>query len=503
MKKILPFLVLLFFFPPKTFAQMTPDCNVALETCKADCAKRQIYDREYKESATRTDFLSQCQSACQDASQWCLKQDSTTSCMTFAYHCQSQCPWSVLDYDHQRMNHTDSFRQCENSCNAGAQACEPFRKSLPPRKRTGDFDVCQEAQAACYADCIVEVKDLKQDFSIIDTDYPDKCAEACGKAVTQCQTSKAEKSCDTYETSCQSLCPSSVSVLNAGSKSDPMVQQWCRNSCAVGRAYCRSLLNLPIDRRTAPALVANPPAATPTALAAAPKPPDQKPSIFDIFKKPTNPPATKPPVANVNNAEICEKAESSCKADCRKNKIINVMSGGFIPIPQRYSTQGTDFWNQCEAACSAAKPTCLSMKGDANTVCNAYKNICRKNCPQLFHDQNGNQLGNNDGENRCQWSCTIGSDWCNNRGEWSICEFAAERCEQFCRFRADQKGSEEFYQACDDSCGDAEEACEDNNFDCEAFKGQCNADCKDDSACDEACTDGTQDCESRSGLSYE
>jgi hypothetical protein len=475
----------------------TPDCNVALETCKADCAQRKIYDRESQNSVTRTDFLSQCNNACQEGAGWCLKQDAVTSCQTFAYHCESQCPWSVVDYNHQRLNHTDSFRQCENSCVAGAQACEPYRKSLPSRKRTGDFDQCPEAQTACYADCIVQMQDLKQNFSIIDTDYPDNCAKACAQGVQDCQVLDDAASCDTYETSCQADCPTSVTAYGQP-KSDPMVQQWCRNSCVTGRAYCRSLLNLPVDRTTAPALKAAAPAPAP---AQETKAPASKPSIFNIFNKPaSNPSADKSSAVHHNNTDICNDAESHCKQDCRKNQVLIVMQGGFWP--QRYSTQETDFFNQCEAACSAAKPTCMAVKGESDPVCKAFKNTCRTNCPQVFHDQNGNQLGNSDGENRCWWACTIGTDWCNGRGEWNACEHAAEACSQYCRFRADQRGSEEFFQTCDRACDDGEESCEGYN-DCDSFQGGCEADCGDDTPCQQACTEGTTNCQSRAGLSYE
>lgn len=473
-------------------AAMTPDCNVAFETCKADCARRPIYDRERGGNVTHTDFVGQCQNACQDAAQWCLKQDAVNSCATFGYHCQSQCPWSVVDEDHRRLNHTDSFLQCENSCTAGATACEPFRKSLPPRKATGDFDVCPEAQTACYANCPQQMKDLKKDFSIADTNYPDQCAQACSQGVTDCQSVDGAESCEVYELSCWQSCPSSLDA-SGQSVDDPQIVQWCRNSCSVGRAYCRSLLNLPFDRNTAPALKpVVKPAATPAPIPQSPAP--QKPA-----KPAAISPAVKPTEYNLSH---CAEAEQYCKDDCLKNKIILVMkNNGFFPMPERYSNEAeTDFWGQCEAACSRAKPACLAGSG--------FKAPCQKECPKGYHDKSGNTYAENDGQNRCQWSCAIGQDAYEGKADLNICERGYMICKEDCEDMTDLEG-ESFYNACEATCKAGETSCANawpgdycNNF-YNACTDKCPQSQMENQDCTQACGDGAHECDERMNVRYD
>ncbi len=499
-RKMLPFLsswmLLMLIHTTAGFAN-TPDCNVALETCKDDCTKRPIYDRERGGNVTRTDFVSLCQNACQEAAQWCLKQDSTMSCTTFSYHCESQCPWSVVEYTHQRLQHTDSFRQCESSCSAGATACEPFRKSLPPRKRTGEFDVCPEAQTACYADCVQQMKDLRQDFSIADTNYPDKCAEACAQGVNDCQLLDEAESCDTYEVSCWGSCPSTIADPSGASKSDPQIKQWCRNSCSAGRAYCRSLQNLPFDRNTAPALPTAP-AATPQEKSSS----ETKPaaSVPGNTKPTTAPPAAiKPTPENISS---CAKAEDYCKDDCRKNKIIVVMNGMW---PQRYSNEAeTDFWGQCEAACSRAKPGCLEGKG--------FKTPCQNECPRAYHDKTGNTYPNNDGQNRCGWSCTIGQDAYEGHENENVCQFGYDECEAVCADESDLQGGDDFYKTCEAACKAGENECPNALplMYCDNFYNTCINGCPESSSdtdagasCKDACGSGAHKCKERSDVSYE
>jgi hypothetical protein len=490
-------------------AALTPECNVALETCKADCAQKKIYDRERGGIVTRTDFVSQCQNACLDAADWCVKQDSTTSCTTFAYHCQSECPWSIVDEMQQRIQHTDSFRRCEESCSVGAAACEPYRKSLPPRKRSKDFDQCPEAQTACYADCVLEIKDNKQDFSIIDTDYPDTCAKACAQAVQDCGVLDDAESCDTYETSCEADCPSSVTAMGQA-KSDPMVKQWCRNSCAKGRAYCRQVLNLPVDRTTAPAPAAPAVKQAEPAPAQETKATTSKPSIFNIFNKPaSNSSAAKPAEAKPSaqptqhNIDHCANAEAYCKEDCRKNKIINVMNGMW---PERYSNEGeTDFWAQCEDACSKGKPECLQTGG--------FKNACQKECPRAYHDKTGNTYAQNDGQNRCQWSCAIGQEAYEGKQDRDICQMAYDSCEDDCGEMSETSGSgDSFYKTCEAACKSGETQCPNALFYtyCKTFYDTCAGNCPESSSdddggslCQQACGDGAKKCQDRADVRYD
>lgn len=497
-KKILPLVCCCFVFIDIHYALAnTPDCNVAFETCKTNCTQHQIYDRERGGNVTRTDFISLCQSSCQEGFQWCLRQDSTMSCKTFAYHCQSQCPWSIDDYTQEKILHSDSFRQCEASCSAGAAACEPFRKSLPPRQRSGVFDVCPEAQTACYTDCVLEIKDMKKDFSIADTNYPDKCAEACAQGISQCRASSGAAACDAYEQPCAKFCPSSIESSGV-SKSDPQVQQWCRNSCAVGRAYCRSLQNLALDRTTA-AAVSLPPVASSTPVVP-PKTPGK--SLLSNLISKMQPTKATNDKSNQFNITHCANAEQYCKEDCRKNKIILVMEGMW---PQRYSNQAeTDFWQQCEDACTRAKSACLTGQG--------FKVPCQKECPRAYHDKTGNTYPQNDAQNRCEWSCTIGQDAYNGNENKNICELGYDDCEGQCDDSSDMQGGDAFYQTCTEACKAGEAQCPNaliGNY-CQDFYQSCTDKCpqsfSDDDAgadCRMACGVGAKKCQERADIRYD
>src|ERR1041385_6916700 len=125
-----------------------PDCDSALKTCNEGCENNNFPAFE------ATDFERQCHDSCQKGFEACKLQDSQNACATFNFHCVDNCPWTVngqatgLQY-----SNAGSFATCSDVCDKALEACLVVNKKLPPRKRTGKFDPCEEAQGSCYANC--------------------------------------------------------------------------------------------------------------------------------------------------------------------------------------------------------------------------------------------------------------------------------------------------------------------------------------------------------------
>lgn len=242
-------LALALTFCPRSFGQAA-DCETALSACNADCGKRPIYDRDRGDYLKQSDFKERCERSCSAGVGSCKAQDSENSCNTFDYHCAATCPWKVVDtYADLTVKYSDSFRQCMNACASGALACRPVNKKLPPRKRTGPFNACEEAQGDCYVDCMMNAPtDQSSGAKMEDSNFPDLCAAACAQGVPACKAkSDAATQCDEFVDKCTRACPNSITDENGNEQSNTDSRHLCENACREGKMFCRDILHLPTD----------------------------------------------------------------------------------------------------------------------------------------------------------------------------------------------------------------------------------------------------------------
>lgn len=242
-------MILVLLFSPKSFGQAA-DCEIAAKECRAKCASAQIYDRDRQGYLKKSNFQSQCEAACSRGLESCKVQDSENSCVTFDNHCAASCPWKVVDtYDDITVKYSDSFKQCMNACASGSLACRPVNKKLPPRKRTGPFNACEEAQGACYVDCMIDAPtDQSSGAKMEDSNFPDLCAAACAQGVPACKAkSDAATQCDEFVDKCIRACPNSITDENGNEQSNTDSSRLCENACSEGKMLCRDILHLPVD----------------------------------------------------------------------------------------------------------------------------------------------------------------------------------------------------------------------------------------------------------------
>lgn len=213
-----------------TFAD-TPDCDKALESCNDECRQTKILDQIEK-----TDFQAQCLNSCSKGFDSCKIQDSENACGSFSIHCVDNCPWTVngsatgLQYSNQ-----GSFAECMDACDKGTDDCAEVSKKTPPRKRTGKFDPCLEAQGSCYESCAGTVIENEGESA----DYMDLCAEACYRAIPACQQAAPAQKCQTYTNECQKWCPDEIHNANGYSIANVDSRSYCNADCSMGESECK------------------------------------------------------------------------------------------------------------------------------------------------------------------------------------------------------------------------------------------------------------------------
>jgi hypothetical protein len=222
-------------FPPRTFAQSAPDCDEAFSTCKSTCENKTISNGNGPLVIQPSDFKTKCKNACLAGFNSCQTQDSVHSCKTFTNHCTSDCPWTVsisaMGFA-VPTEYTDSFKQCRASCNMGNKSCgDRIKKGMPPRKRSGKFNACVEAQFACYSSC-----------STLPGDEIDACSEACARGVEACNPAPAAAKCAAYKKECQRNCPALDETGEEAEEREYEGVGYCEDSCAWGQEHCEEIL---------------------------------------------------------------------------------------------------------------------------------------------------------------------------------------------------------------------------------------------------------------------
>ncbi len=184
--------------------------------------------------------MPQCERACAGGTKPCEAQESQLGCDMLYFRCAGSCPWSLTDpTTAETFENTDAFRKCEDACGAGRQACLAVRDKLPPRKRTGTFDACAEAQGACYA--------MGMSVAVPASSFPDDCAKACFTGLAPCQaaTTPAMK-CGEYYYRCAEACPNvHPDELEGDPVADTPEGDACLKSCDFGQKFCRALVGSP------------------------------------------------------------------------------------------------------------------------------------------------------------------------------------------------------------------------------------------------------------------
>ena len=220
----------------------TKDCEDAVAACKQECGELKVYDYETQGFTTKTIFKDACEYTCKNTLKPCQEQSSTLGCDTFMQHCVSNCPWKVRNQGTSEMNpSTDAFYQCGFACLAGDKACKATRRKLQQnRPRTGTFNICTEAQGACYTACMglvpVDSRGIK-----VPSDFPDLCAEACAAGVDPCNNGYNDL-CSDYYGNCADACPDTNYDEEVDEfYSDTDQGKGCLQSCSVGANFCQKL----------------------------------------------------------------------------------------------------------------------------------------------------------------------------------------------------------------------------------------------------------------------
>jgi hypothetical protein len=226
---------------PASFAAPA-ECESAAASCTAQCGQLQIKDPAMNDRRHAILFQRKCEDSCSNGLHNCQLQDSKNGCDTFYYHCAEACPWTVAEQiDVSGQDDQDIFSECAKACEEGQKSCQAAGQT--PRKRTGDFDACVEAQEACYADCSVTVP-MDEDFTFLDnSDFPGKCAKACFTGVAPCQAVKGKRAqCQEYFKKCDMACPDSVTDQDGNTQSSDSIDMDCHDSCEKGEDYCENIL---------------------------------------------------------------------------------------------------------------------------------------------------------------------------------------------------------------------------------------------------------------------
>lgn len=242
---LIPYLVafVLFSFLPTAFAQ-TADCDQASGACRASCAKLPIYDRESQGYVQGSDFQIQCEHSCLSGADFCRLQDSRLGCATFNSYCVAACPWIVTDTaNNSNISSSDSFYQCLRACDSGYKGCGAILSTVPPRPRTGSFDVCTEAQGGCYSACMGAAASAYASASGgMPADFPAKCAHACADGVPDCQSAADQYKYQSFIYACGRSCPD-VKMDDARNVSPVSYNgEVCMGSCQLGGQYGAALL---------------------------------------------------------------------------------------------------------------------------------------------------------------------------------------------------------------------------------------------------------------------
>jgi hypothetical protein len=230
--------------PPTPTAAPQADCESAKAACSATCPTLQIYDPDREAVLKQSDFKARCERSCSVGSDACKVQDSRNSCSTFVYRCNATCPWTVIDtYVDITVRHSNAFRQCMTACDSGFSGCKETIVRVPARPRTGKFNACQEAQAACYTGCMgVTIHDLDAGADVGESNYPDLCAEACSKGVPACNAAGPAQKCEAFEHTCAPSCPSAITDDNGNALSNTDSLRECQAACHGASDYCGNIL---------------------------------------------------------------------------------------------------------------------------------------------------------------------------------------------------------------------------------------------------------------------
>lgn len=208
------------------------DCETAASACRANCKSAPIYDTDRGDYLKQSDFAKRCERSCAQGLNACGQQDTKNACTTFFYHCTSSCPWKVIDTNLDLTIHnSDSFAQCGGACRSGQKSCDGVSAKLPPRKRTKDFDACEEAQGACYTTCMSSPDN--------DESFPDECAKACFDGVKVCKAASVAKKCGSFDKDCGIEC---LGLGGIESEHDLARFGKCSDSCKAGTKNCESIL---------------------------------------------------------------------------------------------------------------------------------------------------------------------------------------------------------------------------------------------------------------------
>ena len=210
-----------------------PECQKALDSCKAQCA---VDHKDFVSSlGPRSNYQGQCEYACTQGLTPCQEQDSANACETFFTRCVSECPWKVRElYTGTEYENSDPFQPCGKACATGDRAC----KATPSgnRTRTGSFDACVDGQAACYAFCMAQEDSASS--------FPDDCARACHDGVEPCQEATVDRyRCGRFFANCLDSCPDIGIDEDFGEPyAESREGQKCGDSCKEGERFCDRIL---------------------------------------------------------------------------------------------------------------------------------------------------------------------------------------------------------------------------------------------------------------------
>jgi hypothetical protein len=215
------------------------ECENAGTSCMTQCDQLRVQgDDGTHYGKYETDFKKKCEESCSNGIHNCQLQDSENGCDTFYYHCVEACPWKVVKtYSDLSVGDTNSFSQCVTACTEGQKSCQAAGQTSP-RKRTGPFDECVEAQEACYADCGVTVPMDTDYMSVTHSDYASKCAKACFTGVAPCQKTGTSEKCQKYFEQCDMACPESITDEDGNEVSSDDIDMLCHDSCEKGKDNC-------------------------------------------------------------------------------------------------------------------------------------------------------------------------------------------------------------------------------------------------------------------------
>ncbi len=110
-------------------------CRETRRTCLRGCLQAKILVHEHTLAGARTDFLNQCETACNEGARECdiysQAQATPAQCGHFESRCQNYCPQKVFVYANLQgilvgyTERTNASEVCKSTCTIAHKACDP------------------------------------------------------------------------------------------------------------------------------------------------------------------------------------------------------------------------------------------------------------------------------------------------------------------------------------------------------------------------------------------